>query len=615
MDVYANRDSRGAISLRADARRPGLVLVDGPARVGGWLGRRLLSVILLLVIPVSAQALRLDVQVSGVEGEQEKNVLALLGIYQERNDENLTVPRMLALHRRAPDAIEEALAPFGLYRVQVDDQLIEPDTDGGQWIAKYKIDPGPPVKIAQVDYQITGAGASNPRFPKQFPMQKGDVLLHSAYEKAKNEITSVASEEGYLDAELVRHQVLIDPVAYEAIIEFHVDTGPRWYLGKVSFEQDLLADEYLQKFVNFEPGTVYDPSLLLSLQGRLLGMEYYEDVRIESLKDQAGEDRIIPIEVIAQRNKANKYRIGIGFGTDVGPRLSLDYRRRYIGRRGHKLQADIEIAQANQSVTVEYRIPFRNPTRDYILIRPEYYSFDTASRQGSLFQVGAAHSVVTKGGWRRNIGVDYRYEDSEAGDTDSDTFNGLVPYVSWSKVKADDPINTRNGFRLKYYIQGTTVGISETSWLGGTVSYKKIKSFGDNYRFIGRADLGAILAEEVQDVPASQRFFAGGDQSIRGWGLDVLGPNDPVTNDTIGGRYLAVGSLELERRIKGNWSGAVFTDFGNAFDPAYTQTWEQSAGLGVRYATPIGPVRVDIAYAITKDTPGFRLHVGLGPDL
>ncbi|MCF7985119.1 MAG: autotransporter assembly complex protein TamA [Thiohalocapsa sp.] len=570
----------------------------------------------LLLAPALAGAVKLEVQVEGVEGDRQKNVLGLLGIYQEQKDPNLGVARLLALHRRAPDQIRDALAPFGLYRVEIQDELIEPEQEGGRWLARYRIDPGAPVKVARIDYELTGEGASNPAFPKSFPMQVGDVLLHSDYEKAKSKITSAASDEGYLNAQLTRHQVLIDMVAYEAIIEFHVDTGPRYYLGEVRFDQDLLADDYLQEFVTFKPGDVYDPGRLLNLQGRLIGMEYYENVEIKPLMDQAGPDRVIPIEVIAKRNKANKYRVGIGFATDVGPRLSLDYRRRYIGRYGHKLKAELEISQLTQSLIGEYRIPFRNPVQDYILIRPEIYAFDTASRQGTLFKVTAAHSVVTPGGWRRNIGIDYRYEDYEVSDQDSDTFNGLVPNISWSKIEADDPINTRNGFRLKYILQGTLENsLSETTWLSGSVGYKLIKSFGDDYRLITRTDLGVILAGDIQDVPASQRFFAGGDNSVRGWDLDVLGPDDPVTNKTVGGRYLAVGSLELERKIKGNWSGAVFTDFGNAFDPDYTAEWEQSAGLGIRYATPIGPVRVDVAYALTKDPGGFRLHVGLGPDL
>ncbi len=578
----------------------------------------LLPLVCLLLWPMSVAAagVKLEVKVEGVEGEEQKNVLALLGISQEQADAELSVARMLALHRRAPDQIRDALAPFGLYRVEVEDSLAEPAAAGGKWVATYKISPGAPVKIGSIAYQVTGAGASNPAFPKQFPMKVGDVLLHSAYEKAKNQITSAASEEGYIDADLVLHRVLIDPVAYEAAVEFHIDTGPRYYLGKVQFKQDLLDDKYLRKFVRFKPGDVYDPNRLLALQGRLLGMEYYDSVEIVPLTEQAGSDNEIPIEVIAHRNKANKYRVGVGYGTDVGPRLLLEYHRRYIGRRGHKFKSEISVSEPLQSVVAEYRIPFRNPVKDYILIRPEYFAYDTSSRQGTTFKLTGAHSVVTSGGWRRNISLDYRYEDYEVADTDSDIFNGLVPNISWSKTNADDPLNTRNGYRLKYFLQGTAAGVlSQTSWLGGAVSYKKIKSFGEQFRFLGRADLGAIWASSLEDVPGSQRFFTGGDQSIRGWALDALGPEDPDTGQTVGGRYLAVGSLELERHIKGNWSASVYTDFGNAFDPSYTSEWEQSVGAGILYATPIGPVRLGVAYAMTKDPAGFRLIIGLGPDL
>ena len=569
----------------------------------------------LLWLPLPAAALSLTVNVEGVEGQQRKNVLALLGIYQEQKDKDLTVPRLLALLRRAPEQIRAALAPFGLYRVQVQESVQRPEPGSERWVASYRIDPGPPVKIATVDYRITGPGADNPAFPKAFPLQPGDVLLHAAYDEAKNEITAIAAEQGYLDADLLRHVVLVDPVAYDAHVEFHLETGPRYYLGPVSFEQDLLSDAYLRKFVDFKPGAVYDPDLLLALQGRLIGMEYYKSVEIVPLLEQAGPDRQVPIRVVAERNKANQYRVGVGFATDIGPRFSFDYRRRYLGRWGHKLKAEIELAQPTQTLVAEYRIPIRDPVADYVLIRPEVYAYDTASRQGTLFKLGAAQSILTRWGWRRNLGVDYRYEDYKVSDDTQDTFNGLLPYTSWSKVVADDPINTKNGYRLRFLVQGTARNLlSETSFFSGSASGKWIKTLGTGNRFIARADLGATWASSVDDVPASQRFFAGGDNSIRGWGLDALGPRD-ASGQVVGGRYLAVGSLEYDRTIKGPWGVAVFTDFGNAFDPSYTSDWEQSVGLGLRFATPIGPVRVDLAYALTKDPAGFRLHLGLGPDL
>lgn len=566
---------------------------------------------------VCAFALTLDVKVEGLKGEWEKNVLALLAIYQERGDKELTEERVQALHRHAPDQIREALAPFGLYRVEVSDSLTPPSQPEGTWIASYRVVPGDAVRVGSVNYRIDGPGEDDPAFPTAFPMKVGDVLLHSDYEKARSEISYIAGQQGYLDAQLVRHRVLIDMESYQAMIEFHLDTGPRYYLGEVTFTQDLLADEYLEKFVAFEPGAVYDQERLLSLQATLLGMEYFKQVEIVPHKENAGDDRIVPIEVVATPNKANKFRFGLGYATDVGPRTTLEWRRRYVTRWGHRFKLELGVSQALQYLEGQYRIPIGDPTRDYVTIEPRFESYDTSSRQGVLYALQVGHSVVTPGGWRRTAGVDYRYEDSGVADEDSEATNELVPNISWAKTVTDDPIYTRDGYRIRFTLLGTVEGlVSPTSYLSGTLRLKWIKSFWDDYRLITRADLGATWADSLYDLPASRRFFAGGDNSIRGWAFDVLGPNDPVTNEALGGRYLAVGSLELERKIKGDWSAAVFSDFGNAFDPDFQRDVEVGAGLGLRWLSPIGQIRMDLAFALTKDDPpNPRLHLVIGPDL
>nr|WP_242470816.1 autotransporter assembly complex family protein [Thiocystis violacea] len=575
-----------------------------------------------LAVAAPALALKLEVRVEGLKGAQEANVLALLGIHRERDDAELTAARLEALHRAAPEQIREALAPFGLYRVNIEDHLERPPGDEGKWSARYRVEPGEPVKILSVDYQVSGEGATNPAFPKIFPMKPGDVLLHSAYEKAKSDIRYAATSEGYLDYQLTRHQVLIDPDAYAAHVLFHLDTGPEYRIGAVSFKQDLLDEDLLGRYVTFKPGDVYDPDVLLGLQGRLLGSEYYGEVEIVPLKDQAGPNHEVPIEIVAERNKANKYRVGLGYATDVGPRLTLDYRRRYLTRHGHKLRTELSLAPALSQWELDYRIPIQDPTRDYIIIKPRSSHYDTATRTGWIQSLQVAHSTLTARGWRRNIGIDYGYEDLYVNDVQMGAMNELVPNISWSKTVSDDPVNTSDGYRLKYTVMGAMDGvISQESYLSGLVQFKWVRRFATDYRFITRTDLGATWADSLDALPASRRFYAGGDGSIRGWGFDALGPNDPITNETVGGRYLAVGSLELERRIKGPWSAAVFGDFGNAFDPDYEQELAQSVGLGLRWASPIGQVRFDVAFALSKDQgdydglPPARLHIVIGPDL
>ncbi|AGA89274.1 outer membrane protein [Thioflavicoccus mobilis 8321] len=584
---------------------------------------RLLLVLLLTASLAPAWAVPLQVSVTGLSGEYEENVLALLAIYQERNDDSLTVGRIESLHRRASEQIKEALAPFGLYRVEIDAQLTPPATKGAPWVATYRIDPGPPIRIATVDYELTGAGAEDPDLPKTFPLKVGEVLNHEAYEKAKGDLRYALAQGGYLDYRLGQHQVLIDPDAYVAIVDVAVDTGPRYYYGEVRFKQDLLDERFLQRYVPFEAGDIYDPDQLLRLQGRLLGSEYFERVEIEPLRGAGPDPQTVPIEVVARRNKANKYRIGLGFATDVGARMSLEWQRRYIGRFGHKFSTEISLAQQLQQLSAEYKIPVGDPMRDFISIQPAFESYDTATGSGELVQIQAAYSSVTDRGWRRTIGLDFRHEDYELDEGDSDTVFELTPNISWAKTVSDDPIYTKRGYRVRATALGSLEGVvSPTSYLSALAQVKWIRAFAERYRVIARSDLGITLADSLDDLAASRRFFAGGDSSIRGWGLDALGPTDPQTDKTVGGRYLAVGSLELERQIKGPWSAALFTDFGNAFDPDrdYDQKWQQSVGLGLHWKSPIGQVRADVAFALTKDNddgglPPARLHITIGPDL
>jgi len=253
--------------------------------------------------------------------------------------------------------------------------------------------------------------------------------------------------------------------------------------------------------------------------------------------------------------------------------------------------------------------------RDYVTIRPDLRFYDIASRKGNTQTLQFAHSVVTPSGWRRTLGIDYQREQYEISADDAELVNELVPNVTWSRTVTDDPVYTTNGYRIKCAVLGTPKGLSPAAYLSGSVRFEWIKGLFEDYRLITRSDLGVSWANSVFDLPASRRYFSGGDNSIRGWGLGVLGPNNPDNNETVGGRYLAVGSLELERRIRGNWSGAVFTDFGNAFDPDFTREVEVGAGLGVRWRSPIGQVRMDVAVALTEEDRPVRLHVVIGPDL
>ncbi len=135
----------------------------------------------------------------------------------------------------------------------------------------------------------------------------------------------------------------------------------------------------------------------------------------------------------------------------------------------------------------------------------------------------------------------------------------------------------------------------------------------DDHQFVGRSDLGYIYTEDFNKVPYNLRYFTGGDQSLRGFDYKSLTPQ--IEGFKIGGQALAVGSLEYNYQFKEGWRAAVFSDFGNAYDKDFSNDTEYSVGLGVRWASPIGPIRIDVASGISDDNHPIRLHFFIGSQL
>ena len=420
-------------------------------------------------------------------------------------------------------------------------------------------------------------------------------------------------QQGYLQAEMLISEIRVDLEAYEAAILLHFNTGPRHYFGEVEFEQGVMNPKFLRRYLNFGPADPYNLDRLLKLQGTLLGTDYFRQVEINPLMDQVTPERRVPLRISLMPNARNKYRFGVGYATDFGPRVTVDWNIRRIGAFGHKGEVSLLLSPGLKELSGEYRVPLQRPASDYFSLRPQFVDYDTASREGQFFQFQLEHSVAGKH-WRRTLGLDFRHEEYEVA-KDAENVTELVPNVSWARTLTDNPVFTRHGKREKFTLLGAVEGLlSDASYLQGRFSGKWIWSFGAGNRFLARADLGATLAEDLLDLTGSRRFFAGGDNSIRGYALDELGPVNEM-DEVVGGRYLAVGSVELEREVRDKWSLALFVDLGNAYDPDYENELAVGAGFGVRWRSPLGQIRVDLASALTQEGEPLRLHVIIGPDL
>lgn len=230
-----------------------------------------------------------------------------------------------------------------------------------------------------------------------------------------------------------------------------------------------------------------------------------------------------------------------------------------------------------------------------------------------LLTLGPEWHSQRPGGWQRVLSVKWQREEYRLGD-DSGLSNLLMPGVSYSLLRSDNRLDPNQGYRVQFDLRGAVDGVlSDANVLHGNVMLKGLTTVLDNHRLLGRVQFGGTETNGFSAVPPSLRFFAGGDQSVRGYDYQSL---SPVNNrgDKIGGRYLFTASAEYQYSLTDKWRLATFIDQGNSFNSLDIPTLKTGVGFGVRWVSPVGPLRLGLAHALDDDG-GVRLHFSMGPEL
>jgi translocation and assembly module TamA len=281
---------------------------------------------------------------------------------------------------------------------------------------------------------------------------------------------------------------------------------------------------------------------------------------------------------------------------------------RYLNDRGHRFQTTLLIAERATEAQARYIIPLADPWRERLEIDTRLTEEEIGGGETRQFELGTAR-ITNSGGWQRRLSLTYQRSRDEIGG-DVATRNLVLPGIALSRGRFDDPVYTTRGYSRSGKLTGGA------SSLGSDVSFSRLRLQGSGLRrlwpdarIIGRVELGRVWVDEFSQLPLSQRFYAGGDSSVRGFAYQSLGPED-AQGRVIGGRYLGVASLELEQLVWGDWGAAVFVDHGNAV-AEIGDDLRTGAGVGLRYRSPVGVVRVDVAKAVDGDESP-RLHLSLG---
>ncbi|MCB1875682.1 MAG: outer membrane protein assembly factor [Chromatiales bacterium] len=571
---------------------------------------RIGSFLLLIAVALVAAAAEPRVDVEGIDGERAENVRLLLRMLREPCKASRA--RLESQLKTVDSDVSRALRPFGFYSAKVVEKKLL--FGGDCWGLRLRVAPGPRVQLEKVDLRLDGTAKDDEAFAKllrTLPLKRGQALRHADYESAKTALSGLAAERGYHDAHFTVSRLLVNPGSQTAEAVLHFDSGPRYRFGKISFNQDAFEPTFIGRFLPFDSGTPYDAARVGELQRALSDSQLFDSVEVRPHFDQA-VDALVPVDVNLQPRKRHAYRIGIGASTDQGPRVRLEYQNRRINRWGHTGSASLLLSTVDSELSLRYGIPLEDPRHEQVNLQAgvKYENSDTA--RYTSYNLAANYTRSWDDGWRFVSYLELSREDFEVGE-DQGITTLLTPGVIIGRVRSDGGLRPRRGYQFQFELKGASKALlSDLDFVQARLSGKYIMPLG-NGRLLSRADFGYTVGDELSLLPVSQRFFAGGDRSVRGYDYQALGPEDD-NGDVVGGRYLIVGSLEYEHPITEQWSVAAFVDVGNALD-RIQDPLETSAGLGVRWFSPLGPIRLDLAHAFNDDEPVVRLHFSLGPDL
>lgn len=581
------------------------------------LQRLWLVLLLCAAAPLAAAPLR-AVRISGAEGEQLDNIRARLSLTRLKKAEReaLSEARLAYLVRRVQDEVQDALEPYGYYEARAS-TAVERDARG--IVVRIAVVRGEPVRVSATDIGIDGAAEADPGVMSRLPTLRpraGEVLDHRLYEAGKLALQRRLLERGYFDAELVRHRIEIRRAAREAVLRLQWRSGQRYRFGPVQFEGAHIAPGLLQKTVPFTRGEPYHQRDLLALQQRLTDLDYfgYIDVRPEPEQATGGE---VPVRVALTPGKRSIYSAGLSYGTDAGPGLQLGLERRWLNRRGHKLRADIDFSQRRRSYVVLYRIPAFEWAEGWYAFGINR-RFEESRFVNSRIREAVAQRSGRYRGWDLGLALHARREQFELGQRGRIVQRGdarlVYPAFAAERRQGDDPLYPRRGFKLRGEVRlGLEALGSQTDFAQLLLEAGLVRPLGRSNRLLLRGQLGRTVTDEFPELPPSLRFFAGGDRSLRGYGFQEVGPR--LGGQVIGGKNLLTASVEFEHMFNPTWGAAAFVDAGDAFSAAGAFRARSGIGAGVRWRSPVGLVRLDLAHGLDDANHALQLHINIGPDL
>ncbi len=568
-----------------------------------------------------------EVHVSGATEELADNIKAFLPSLRNLNCSS-TLRRVERFIDASSEKLLESAEALGYFDAQFKMTSHKERKEKQCWVLKIAVKPGKTVTVNRLNIQLNGPGKELPEFQSILakpPYEPGDVLVSQHYEDFKTRLKRTANSLGFFDADLSSHTIKVNTRTHQADIDLVFNTGERYRFGKVTVEQDILAPKYIQRYTLIKEGEVFRSNKLIKQQRLLEKSSYYKNVQVRAGYDKAAKN-IIPVDIKTTRRKRYTYKGALGFATDDGGFIQGTMDTHWVNSNGHQLNLTTRVSQKDPSVGLKYKVPLWKPEYEFATASASWNRSDNNDIRGTALKLGFDYHRRNDNEWQQIASINYLDEETQV-EGEEDIHSQLTLFgVSTRKTQRNDSLFPTKGWRLNAGIKGAAEGfLSDQSILQVDIAGKYLHTLKNQGKIILQGELGSSFVGDFEEMPKSLRFFAGGQNSVRGYSFESLGERNS-NNDVIGGKNLLVMSAEYEHplsfhslipvpsALKDKISTAAFIDAGNAFNDWNDFTIKVGYGVGIRYKSPLGPIRVDLAVP-EDDTSDINLYFSLGSDL
>lgn len=587
----------------------------------------LTMMLLLACLPALAEKeATIQISVNGLNDPIKSKIVTMMANRVKDIPRPLNAEKVQLFYKQAPGLAIRGLQPYGYFKSHVTARL---EKAGNDWAIVLDINPGPIVKVTNVDLKITGEGANDPAFKhlsRNLEVKTGQTLDIDNYQKAKDSLFNLAANRGYFKAKMLENKIVLNVEALNASIILHFETGPRFVFGETLFPPSDLNRDLLEDYLRYKPGEYFSNAQIQKTQQALAGSGFFSQTVVTPLPTQA-EHVKVPIKVELTPVKPQRYTLGLGYGTDTGPRGTLGFSWKPINSYGHSLnilargsylaKTKTQTRQ-NSFINASYVIPGPDPATDAFTISSGYGYIVQDTGKASSFKSAFSYNTVLGDDWQEILALTYLQENYQLTNTPYINATVLFPSGHWQYIRnraiqKDKIVN--NGVSATFDVAGASQALlSHTNFAQGKAGLKALGTLEATHtRFLFRSQLGYTGVNQLDSIPLTLQLFAGGPGSIRGFAYNVLGP----------GRNLVITSGEIQQRVYDNWYLAGFIDSGviSGSDPTVRNNggghYMAGAGGGIVYLTPIGGVEIAVARPVIAhgDFKTWQLEFSVGTEL